>query len=133
MDKYLVLLSPLLEVQERSGDEFPPAVSIRAPARTILERSRVYLSPIMSFKRQISAIQRDEGTRPLLDSHFRYFLGLTRPSHLAQHFAIMVNEVDTHIGSVSLMQINHREQNAELGIAIGDKSQWGKGLRPGSH
>lgn len=44
-----------------------------------------------------------------------------------QHFAIVLNHKDRHIGSISLMKINHREQNAELGIVIGDKTQWGQG------
>jgi RimJ/RimL family protein N-acetyltransferase len=44
-----------------------------------------------------------------------------------QNFAIVVSAENRHIGSVGLMKINHREQNAELGIVIGDKTQWGRG------
>ena len=43
------------------------------------------------------------------------------------NLAIVLNEGDQHIGSVGLMGISHREQRAELGIVIGDKSQWGQG------
>jgi RimJ/RimL family protein N-acetyltransferase len=50
-----------------------------------------------------------------------------RKDNSTQNFAVVINEEDVHIGSVGLMSINHREQNAELGIAIGDKTQWGKG------
>jgi RimJ/RimL family protein N-acetyltransferase len=32
-----------------------------------------------------------------------------------------------HIGNVGLMSINWKDRNAELGIAIGDKSYWDKG------
>ena len=42
-------------------------------------------------------------------------------------FAIIVRGETRLIGSVSLMEINHRHSNATLGIAIGDKSCWGKG------
>ena len=44
-----------------------------------------------------------------------------------QNFAIMLNDGAQHIGAIGLMGIDHREQRAELGIFIGDKSQWGQG------
>jgi len=44
-----------------------------------------------------------------------------------QNFAIVISAENRHIGSIGLMKINHREQNAELGIVIGDKTQWGRG------
>jgi len=50
-----------------------------------------------------------------------------RRDKTSQNFALIVNEGQLHIGSVGLMSINHREQNAELGIVIGDKTQWGQG------
>jgi len=43
------------------------------------------------------------------------------------NLAIVVSDEERHIGSVSLMKINQREQNAELGIMIGDKTRWGQG------
>ena len=43
------------------------------------------------------------------------------------NLAIVVSDEERHIGSVSLMKINQREQNAELGIMIGDKTCWGQG------
>jgi RimJ/RimL family protein N-acetyltransferase len=42
-------------------------------------------------------------------------------------FAIIVREAQQPIGSVSLMEINHRHGVATLGIAIGDKAAWGRG------
>jgi RimJ/RimL family protein N-acetyltransferase len=42
-------------------------------------------------------------------------------------FAIVVRDGLRPIGSVSLMEIDHAHGKAELGIAIGDKSAWGKG------
>jgi RimJ/RimL family protein N-acetyltransferase len=44
-----------------------------------------------------------------------------------QNFAIVLRAENVHIGSIGLMKINQREQNAELGIMIGDKKQWGQG------
>lgn len=41
-------------------------------------------------------------------------------------FAIEV-ESGQHIGNVGLMHINWKDGSAELGIVIGDQSQWGKG------
>jgi len=43
------------------------------------------------------------------------------------NLAIVVSDEEWHIGSVSLMKINQRDQNAELGIIIGDKTRWGQG------
>lgn len=43
------------------------------------------------------------------------------------HLAIVITAKELHIGSVSLMKIDQRNQNAELGIMIGDKSQWNQG------
>lgn len=42
-------------------------------------------------------------------------------------FAIIVRENQQVIGSVSLMNIVHQRGVCELGIAIGEKSAWGKG------
>jgi RimJ/RimL family protein N-acetyltransferase len=41
--------------------------------------------------------------------------------------AIVVRDGARLIGTVSLMEIDHAHGKAELGIAIGDKSAWGKG------
>jgi RimJ/RimL family protein N-acetyltransferase len=43
------------------------------------------------------------------------------------HLAIVINAEDRHIGAISLMKIDQRSQNSELGIAIGDKDYWGYG------
>lgn len=37
------------------------------------------------------------------------------------------SETGQHIGNLTLMHINWKDRSAELGIVIGDKSQWGKG------
>lgn len=44
-----------------------------------------------------------------------------------KHFAIVVRESGQFIGNVSLMKIDDQNGRAELGIAIGEKSAWGRG------
>ncbi len=43
------------------------------------------------------------------------------------NFAIEITATQKHIGSISLRVENQRDQVAELGIVIGDKTEWGKG------
>ncbi|MFQ5577324.1 MAG: GNAT family N-acetyltransferase [Anaerolineae bacterium] len=49
-----------------------------------------------------------------------------RHNQTVQNFAIETRD-GKHIGSVGLMDIDYRDQSAELGIVIGDKTEWGKG------
>lgn len=50
-----------------------------------------------------------------------------RQDPTTQNFAIVLNDEERHIGSIGLMQINRKDQNAELGIMIGNKTMWGQG------
>jgi RimJ/RimL family protein N-acetyltransferase len=50
-----------------------------------------------------------------------------RKDNTSLHLAIVVTVESLHIGSVSLMKISRQDQNAELGLMIGDKTQWGQG------
>ena len=50
-----------------------------------------------------------------------------RNSATLRTFAIIVRDTNEIIGSVSLMNIDNLNGRAELGIAIGEKSAWGKG------
>ncbi len=43
------------------------------------------------------------------------------------NLAIVLNKSAKHIGNVSLSSINSKDQSAELGILIGEKSHWGQG------
>lgn len=43
------------------------------------------------------------------------------------NFAIVTNANGQHIGSVGLVRLDYRQQQAELGIFIGNKTCWGKG------
>ena len=50
-----------------------------------------------------------------------------RQDAATHNFAIVISENERLIGSIGLMRINYKDQNAELGIFIGDKTQWGQG------
>jgi diamine N-acetyltransferase len=50
-----------------------------------------------------------------------------RQDDTALNLAIVITDGEQHIGSVGLMHLDYRNQQAELGIVIGDKSQWGQG------
>lgn len=60
----------------------------------------------------------------MLDEEAWYESVRDDPNQLA--FAIET-ESGQHIGNLSLMNLNRKDRRAELGIVIGDKSQWGKG------
>ena len=45
-----------------------------------------------------------------------------------QVFAIVTKRGATHIGNISLQNINYVDRSAELAIIIGDKRYWGKGI-----
>lgn len=45
-----------------------------------------------------------------------------------QVFAIVTKRGETHIGNISLQNINYIDRSAELAIIIGDKRYWGKGI-----
>jgi UDP-4-amino-4,6-dideoxy-N-acetyl-beta-L-altrosamine N-acetyltransferase len=46
----------------------------------------------------------------------------------AVHLSIIVKENGQLIGNISLMKINRIHHHAELGIAVGEKNYWNKGL-----
>jgi RimJ/RimL family protein N-acetyltransferase len=50
-----------------------------------------------------------------------------RKDSSTQNFAIVLNDGLAHIGGIGLMHLDHRQQHAELGIFIGEKSKWGQG------
>jgi len=78
------------------------------------------------------------------DPEVRRHLLINMPFSLAQEerwFEAVLNAIDrresvllaietedsVHIGNIGLEQINWKDRSAELGIVIGEKSQWGKG------
>ena len=50
-----------------------------------------------------------------------------RKDNTMQNFGMVVSAENLLIGSIGLMNINQREQHAELGILIGHKTHWNQG------
>ena len=66
------------------------------------------------------------GTSFLPEHEQEWFDNLVK-QHTDRTFSIVVRESQRMIGNVGLMSVNHQHGTAELGIAIGDKSAWGRG------
>ena len=66
------------------------------------------------------------GTSFLPEHEQEWFDNLVK-RHTDRTFSIVVREGQRMIGNVGLMSVNHQHGTAELGIAIGDKSAWGRG------
>jgi len=74
---------------------------------------------------------------PEVIKHLKLYAPLSMSDEEAWHAAVRADpeqnvfaieaETGQHIGNVALMHINWKDRSAELGIVIGDKSQWGKG------
>ena len=97
-----------------------PRLTLRAITRDDLPRYVDWLND--------SEVTRHLGRllRPLnLDAEIEWYEAQQKDSR-AINFAIDTAE-GIHIGSVSLMDLDHHSQQAELGILIGVKSDWGKG------
>ncbi len=94
----------------------------------------------------LSHVQREDlplYSRWFADLELTAYLGATGMAFMPEHeeewyqkvvqdrgnktFAIIVRETRQPIGSVSLMNVNHQHRRAEMGIAIGEKTAWGRG------
>ncbi len=74
---------------------------------------------------------------PKVIRHLELYAPLSTPDEEAWYEAMRADasqsvfaietETGQHIGNLALMRINWKDRSAELGIVIGDKSQWGKG------
>src|SRR3989338_1006372 len=62
------------------------------------------------------------------DEDMRAYYDRVIKSHDNVVLAICDKATDAHVGNISLMNIDALNQHAELGIVIGDKMQWGKGV-----
>ena len=79
---------------------------------------------------------------PEVVRHLLIYAPLSMPDEEAWYEAMraddsqMVFAIETetgqHIGNLGLMHINWKDRTAELGIVIGEKSQWGKGYGQGA-
>jgi RimJ/RimL family protein N-acetyltransferase len=74
---------------------------------------------------------------PEVICYLKLYLPLSMPDEEAWYEAMrsdpdqmafaIETEAGQHIGNVGLMHLNWKDRSVELGIVIGDKSQWGKG------
>ncbi len=65
---------------------------------------------------------------PQYDGNMRDYYDRVIKSRENLVLAICDKKTDAHIGNISLLNIDLLNQSAELGIIIGDKKQWGKGV-----
>jgi ribosomal-protein-alanine N-acetyltransferase len=67
-------------------------------------------------------------TKPQLANYYREVV----ESSTNLILAIVDNNSNRHIGNIGLHDINYMHQSAELGICIGEKPFWGKGIGKGA-
>jgi len=95
-----------------------------------------YLTPSKVSQRYVDWLN-DREVNQYLEARFGcpYTLESVREFVEAQYkdpdshmFGIFMREGDRHIGNIKVGPINRRHNFAEVGIVIGEKSMWGKGL-----
>jgi len=98
-----------------------------------IQGERLYLSPMNKDDVEIFTkwLNDKETTKYLPHYHQVITLAaeqewLDKPVSNGQHYAMVTND-DVLIGSIGLMEINHMNRTATLGLFIGDKEQRGKG------
>jgi|TARA_Y100000310_G_C20416415_1_gene684546 RimJ/RimL family protein N-acetyltransferase len=67
-------------------------------------------------------------TRQVTVDELKSYIAEKNTSSNALLFGIFWKEDDTHIGNLKLEPIDHEKSKATLGILIGDKDYWGKGV-----
>ncbi|MEK6537820.1 MAG: GNAT family protein [Nitrospirota bacterium] len=65
---------------------------------------------------------------PVGKDDLRKYIQEAKRSSSMQVFAIVTKEKGSHIGNISLQNIDYVDRSAELAIIIGDKRYWGKGI-----
>lgn len=65
---------------------------------------------------------------PVGKEELKKYVREAKKSSSMQVFAIVTKHGATHIGNISLQNINYIDRSAELAIIIGDKKYWGKGI-----
>jgi len=96
-----------------------PRITLRAVTRDDLPRYVTWLNDVEVVKHLTIYIPFN------LDDETDWY-EKQRKDQSVVNFAIDT-ENGKHIGSIGLMKIDAKNQNAELGIVIGDKEEWGKG------
>lgn len=65
---------------------------------------------------------------PVGKEELKKYIRETKQTSSTQVFAIVTKRGATHIGNISLQNIDYIDRSAELAIIIGDKRYWGKGI-----
>lgn len=95
--------------------------------------TRIYLSPINAgdvdtyIKWMNETVAQSFGQYPLVVSSINDLKWLFEPPTDMQRYAIVLVDGDVMIGSISIHNIDHLNQNAFLGIFIGEAEHRGKG------
>lgn len=118
-------------IQRPSMNDLP-----HAPRPVVVPGDRIYLGPVQrsdlpTFATwfadlELTAYIGGLGMSVMPEHEEQWYSSVVEGRNL-KTFAIVIRETNQVIGSVSLQDINTRNGVAELGIAIGDKSVWGKG------
>ncbi|KRE97953.1 hypothetical protein ASG89_29050 [Paenibacillus sp. Soil766] len=69
-----------------------------------------------------------KGTYPTTINDLRRYYDQVILSQKNLILAVIEKENDEHIGNIGLHEINFLHQNAEMGICLGEKRYWGKGM-----
>jgi ribosomal-protein-alanine N-acetyltransferase len=99
---------------------------------------KIYLRPITIGDASIEYVNwlNDKEVNQYLESRFvlatienvRKFIESVLVSNNNYFFAIIDVETDKHIGNIKLGPINTFHKRGDIGILIGDKNYWGKGI-----
>jgi RimJ/RimL family protein N-acetyltransferase len=103
-----------------------------------IEGKNIYLRAIEmadASDRYVSWMNDEEVTRGLasgvypstIDDLKKYIQGITASKN-AVMFAICDNQNDLHIGNIKLDNFDWVNRTCELGLLLGDRSYWGKGV-----
>jgi [ribosomal protein S5]-alanine N-acetyltransferase len=103
-----------------------------------LTGGKIYLRPISIDDTSEEYVNwlNDKDVNQYLESRFevasmenlRSFIEITLLSKDNYFFAIVDNQTDKHIGNIKIGPVNRSHKRGDIGILIGDKKFWGKGI-----
>jgi RimJ/RimL family protein N-acetyltransferase len=67
-------------------------------------------------------------SKPITPESRKKFLKMKLENETEKNFSIIVKNTNEYIGNVYLYNIDQQKAQAEVGIFIGEKSQWGQGF-----
>jgi RimJ/RimL family protein N-acetyltransferase len=76
----------------------------------------------------VKTINRTDYLRPVSFDEVRVYVEALQRSPTDMFFAILDRSGDRFIGTLRVAQLNWRTRTADIGILIGDRESWGKGL-----